>query len=330
MSEDRKRDHIALALDQKFSGQNNFGLFYEPMLGGNVLQTDISTTFLGHNFKAPLWISSMTGGTARAKTINHNLAKACEEFGLGMGLGSCRSLFDSKERLADFDIRKSMPTAPLWINLGIAQVEELVLRQQVDKIIALQELLQADGLIVHVNPIQEWLQPEGDRLQQSPLSTLEQLLGRYTGKVIVKEVGQGMGPASLAALAKLPIAAIELSALGGTNFAQIELARAQEEADRRFFEGAGHNVMEMIAWINGMHQSSQFNAEVIISGGIKNPMQAFGAKNYLRANSLIGIAGVVLPYAMGDYDQLRDFIAKFIDDYRFVATYFTPILGDKK
>lgn len=325
MTKDRKLDHIELALSAPSLQQENFGMYYEPMLAAHPTVADAKFSFLDIQFQAPLWISSMTGGTQKAKTINQNLAKACAEFGLGMGLGSCRTLLDSDLRLEDFAIRKYMPGRPLWANLGIAQLEQLVLDQQLEKIDRLFELLETDGLIIHINPVQEWLQPEGDCLTKSPLWTLEKYLSKSKYPIMVKEVGQGMGPESLKVLMQLPIKAIDLGAFGGTNFAQIEAMRGQSKEgklDRSYLQGIGHTAQEMIVWLNELSASSQSAPEVIVSGGIKNPLQAYALRSKLKQNSVVGLAGSVLPHSLGDYQQLQSYLETFISDYFFAASYF--------
>src|SRR5690606_4544693 len=158
-------------------------------------------TFLGKELRTPIWVSSMTGGTLMARTINHNLARACRDFGMGMGLGSCRSLLYSKEDLADFDVRSIIgDDLPLYGNLGIAQVEKLLMGRKTSHIDQLIDALRLDGLIVHINPMQEWFQPEGDPILQPPIETIRQLLEEADYPLIVKEVGQGMGRESLEAL----------------------------------------------------------------------------------------------------------------------------------
>ena len=127
---------------------------------------------MGFDLKAPLWVSSMTGGTDLANTINHNLAKAAGEYGFGMGLGSCRSLLTSDEYLSDFYVKTLMPDMPLFANLGIAQCEQLITSGKTSLIKDLISKLDADGLIIHVNPFQEWLQPEGDRFNNPPIDTI--------------------------------------------------------------------------------------------------------------------------------------------------------------
>lgn len=195
----RKEDHIDLAFTSAVdssSYDNRF--YYEPILSGHPKNdSDLSFSFLGKTMKFPLWVSSMTGGTEKANSINHNLAQMCGELGLGMGLGSCRQLLYEDKRLHEFDVRSKMKDQPLLINLGVAQIEELIRVDETSRIDQLMQSLKADGLIIHVNPLQEWLQPEGDRFKSSSLETIKQLLDKCNYPVVVKEVGQGFGKESI-------------------------------------------------------------------------------------------------------------------------------------
>ena len=127
-AEQRKEDHIALAFDAQVGlGSIDSRFYYEPLLSGHSRKEDTyEVDFLDYKFQLPLWVSSMTGGTERAANINKNLAKACGEYKLGMGLGSCRSLLLSNDRLSDFDVKKLVGDQPLYANLGIAQLEDLL------------------------------------------------------------------------------------------------------------------------------------------------------------------------------------------------------------
>ncbi len=174
MSDNRKKDHIDLAFkSQTKSNERKYDLNYEPLFSAHPdSDTDISVEFIGKKLRAPLWVSSMTGGTEHAAKINQNLAKACNEFGFGMGLGSCRPLLNSTNRFSDFNLRDTIGDNPFYANLGIAQLEELIFRNETSKIDKMIQDLHVDGLIIHVNPLQEWMQPEGDRFRQSPLKTI--------------------------------------------------------------------------------------------------------------------------------------------------------------
>ncbi|MDF1698691.1 MAG: isopentenyl-diphosphate delta-isomerase, partial [Saprospiraceae bacterium] len=292
------------ALDPRF--------YYEPILSGHPRNDiDLSVNILDSILKIPIWVSSMTGGTEMAKTINTNLAKACEEFGMGMGLGSCRSLLDSNERLSDFAMRQYMPNQPLYANLGVAQVEELIQSNRVSLISDLVDKLEADGLIFHVNPMQEWLQPEGDIYYMSPLEMVKRLLDALPDlKIIVKEVGQGMGPKSMEALYRLPIQAVDFAAGGGTNFAKLELFRA-EDSKVAHFEGlakVGHSAYEMVDLANEIVVSLGDKClckETIISGGVSDYLDGYYLLKKFNGTAIYGQASSFLKNAMGDYESLR-------------------------
>lgn len=310
--ESRKKDHINLAYQAQLFEQEVSQLFnYEPLLVSNELNELEKTPFLGKQLSLPLWVSSMTGGTKEAQTINRNLAQACREFGMGMGLGSCRSLLESKKRLEEFYVRDLIgEDLPLMANLGIAQVEELLDKQAVDKVIELIESLKADGLMLHVNPLQELMQPEGDIYRKPPIETIQKLLEGVKFPIFIKEVGQGMGPKSLDILLETNIAGIEFGALGGTNFSLIELMRSDDLLMEQMidFASVGHSATEMVDFLNDFPLSTVKEKEFIISGGMR-PLTGFYLKQQLDAPSIIGMAFQFLKYAREDYSQLQKYVA---------------------
>jgi len=282
-SESRKRDHIELAFKSQIEKQSlDRRFYYEPLLSGHPERGSLKTfSFLGKEMKAPVWVSSMTGGTEMAHIINHNLARACKDFGMGMGLGSCRALLHSNDTLPDFDVRHLIgDNLPLYANLGIAQVEQLLEKKELAVIDNLLDKLKADGLILHVNPMQEWLQPEGDHFTRPPLETIADLLAKADYPIIVKEVGQGMGIESLKALLKMPLAAIDFAANGGTNFAKLEMLRStpQKAAIYEQLAFVGHSAEDMTMMVNHLLQELGDKAlcsQVIISGGISNFLDGY-------------------------------------------------------
>ena len=326
--ESRKKDHIELAfksqtppalLDSRFH--------YEPMLKAHPKAGIAPVRILGKQQKVPLWVSSMTGGTKKAGTINRNLAMACKEFGMGMGLGSCRIIMDEKAHFEDFNMRGIIgDELPFWANLGIAQVQELLEQDQVDKAVRLVEQLHADGLIIHVNPMQEWFQPEGDILEVSPVETIERFLEKFSHPVIVKEVGQGMGPESLRALLGLPLQAIEFAAFGGTNFARVELLR-DEDASQALFEPLstiGEDAPTMVSMVNQIvAEAPPVCKELIISGGIKNFLDGYYLIRKSSLPAIYGMASGFLKHAQGDYEQLREFVQAQIKGLEMAYTYLT-------
>ncbi len=323
---DRKQDHISLAGVSQI-GFSDPRFFYEPMLSGHPQDELEPVSFLGKTLKAPIWISSMTGGTELARKINHNLALACAEFGIGMGLGSCRSLLYSNERIADFDFRKVVgPHLPFYGNIGIAQLEELQESKETERLQELVEKLQIDGMIIHVNPLQEWLQPEGDRIKRAPVDSITELLDQVEFPVIVKEVGQGMGPESIAALLRLPLTAIDFAAHGGTNFAKVELLRSQEEVQDTYPQIAplGHSATQMVDFVNTMLDrlgEAAICKQIIISGGVKDFLDGYYLMNMLNCSSIYGQGYPFLIRAKESYEALRQYLDSQIEGLKLAKAF---------
>ncbi len=311
---DRKSDHIELAFKSR-TDKIDGRFMYEPMLAGHPkgITAIPETKLLGKAFRVPLWVSSMTGGTQKARNINTNLARACNEFGMGMGLGSCRQLLTSDARFDDFNMRPYLCDAPLYANLGLAQIENLIRQNKTDLILRLIQKLKADGLIIHINPLQEWLQPEGDRFEFSPIDTVQNILNLKEFPVIVKEVGQGFGYKSMRILMQLPLAAIEFAAAGGTNFAQLELLRSDAIQQELYsgFAHVGHTADEMVEFVNRALIEIEDDVKCsnfIISGGISNYLDGYYCLKKIKANAIYGQASAFLKYAQGDYATLQKYI----------------------
>lgn len=325
--EERKKDHIDLAFKSQVAAPHSDSRFnYEPMMGAHLHGAMEPFVFLGKTMRVPIWVSSMTGGTALARTINTNLARACNEFGMGMGLGSCRILLEKKEYFPDFDMRSIIGNdLPFYANIGIAQLEHMLEDGTYHKLIDLVGKLRADGLIIHVNPIQEWLQPEGDLLHHPPFQIVEEFLSLTKMKIIVKEVGQGMGPDSLQKILSLPIEAVEFAAFGGTNFASVELQRSTPEQQELFGPLAlvGHTAEEMLTIVNGMVDLQQAIKckQVIISGGVKTFLDGYYLTNRCKLPSIYGQASGFLKFARGDYAELKAYTQGQINGLLFAKSF---------
>ncbi len=315
---DRKEDHIDLAFRSQVNAMElDSRFYYEPALSAHPAEGSWpAMQFLGKTLRVPIWVSSMTGGTGKAGSINRLLAQACAEFGMGMGLGSCRALLSSDKYLDDFMVRPVMGhELPLYANLGIAQVESLIADGKTALIGEMTGRLQADGLIVHVNPLQEWLQPEGDRIRRPPVDTLAQLLELTDLPVIVKEVGQGMGPASLRALLALPLAAVDLAAHGGTNFSRLELLRSDPVKQDTYavVSRLGHSAVEMTGFLRdlcGRTDTELRCRQIILSGGVRDFLDGYYLLSRCPLPAVYGQASGFLKYAMqGDYEALRSYVA---------------------
>jgi isopentenyl-diphosphate delta-isomerase len=326
--ETRKKDHIDLAFKSQTGRLEIDDRFhYEPMLAAHPAGGLAPFTFLGREHKLPMWVSSMTGGTKLAGKINRNLARACREFGMGMGLGSCRIILEDDTYFDDFNMRPVIgPDMPLWANLGIAQIEELLDQGKTQLAAELVKKLEADGLIIHVNPMQEWFQPEGDVLKYPPLETIKRFMDDFDHPLIVKEVGQGIGPASLKALLQLPLQAIEFAAFGGTNFARVELLR-DERADAALFEPMsyiGEDALSMVESVNHIIASdTPVCRELIISGGVKNFLDGYQLIRKAHLPAIYGMASTFLKYAQEDYDQLQRFVEGQVRGLEMAYAYLT-------
>jgi len=333
MASDRKLEHIKLALDSQTKlTEQDLRFNYEPMLAAHPESSDLSINFLGKTMRTPIWVSSMTGGTGVAKTINGNIARACREFGMGMGLGSCRKLIFDKSNWDDFNFRDEIgDEQPFWANLGIAQIEELLASNNIQAVVDMVGELRADGLIVHVNPLQEWFQPEGNRLKQSPLQTIQQLLTQVDLKIIVKEVGQGFGPESMRQLLALQIEAIEFGAYGGTNFAKLEMLRddPQKLEASLPFAFVGQSASQMVDSVNLILKENPNPAcrQLIISGGIQNALDGYFLTSKSQLPSVFGMASAVLKHASVSYESLAAFLQNQIQALQ-LANAFLKINPD--
>jgi len=311
----RKKDHIELAFESQvrdFDLDQRF--YYEPMLNAHPGALN-PTHFLNKNMRTPIWVSSMTGGTELAGKINANLARACHEFGMGMGLGSCRSLLDSDEFLEDFAMRSVIGDQPFYANLGIAQIEKVIQSGTTEKVLTMLEKLDADGLFIHVNPLQEWLQPEGDKIEVAPLTTIKQFIELHPDiNIIVKEVGQGIGIESLRALMHLPIQAIEFAAHGGTNFSKLELLRNDASSRDHYTNVSriGHSAADMVEMVNEILKESggreSLCSSFIVSGGVRDFLDGYYLTQKLNATAVYGQASTLLKYAAKSYEKLYQFL----------------------
>lgn len=333
---DRKDDHIKLALkSQTESGTYQEKFFYEPLFSSHekaLGNTEVlERHFLSKKVKAPLWISSMTGGGSLSGELNRLFAEACAEFGLGMGLGSCRPVLDNHSSFNDFNVRSIIgDDLPLLSNIGHAQAEELLLKGEIEKLEEMNDRLSCDALILHINPLQEWFQPEGDCFKLSSIDLIEKLLDKLKTPLVVKEVGQGMGPRSLKALVELGVAGIEFGAFGGTNFSKLETLRnsanGSDKNDNRDEIDplclVGHSAEQMVHYLNEILSTKRHSTPmIIISGGIQNYLHGFELMKKLQCDSMYAQAGLLLKHARESRESLFKYIRKQIKGLLMAYAY---------
>lgn len=231
----RKSDHIRINLEEDVrsgitTGLERYRFVHQALPELDLQSVDLSLDLFGRKLKAPLLISSMTGGTPEAAAINRTLAMAAQETGIAMGLGSQRAAIEHPELAETFQVRAVAPDVLLFANLGAVQlnygygVEHC--RRAVD-------MVQADALILHLNALQEAVQPEGDTHFSGLLRKIEMVARALPVPVIAKEVGWGFSERAARQLAAAGVAAIDVAGAGGTSWSQVEMHRAKTESHAR-------------------------------------------------------------------------------------------------
>jgi len=234
--EQRKAEHLRLNLEEEVqfrevtTGLEQYRFQHQALPEIDPDAIDLSTTFLGKPLRYPFLISSVTGGFREAQRLNLNLARAAQACGIGMGVGSQRAAIDDWSLAETFQVRPVAPDILLMANLGAVQLNY---GYTVDHCRLAVEMLQADALILHLNPLQEALQPEGDRNFSGLLSKIEVVCRVLEVPVVVKEVGAGLSGKVVRQLANAGVAAVDVAGAGGTSWSRVEMYRARTGRDRR-------------------------------------------------------------------------------------------------
>jgi isopentenyl-diphosphate delta-isomerase len=294
MNQQRKSDHIRINLEkdvdfkQVSTGLASFRLVHCALPELNLEDVDTSVTLLGKPLAAPLLVSSMTGGTPEASTINQRLARAAQAAGVGMGVGSQRAAIEDPSLADTYRVRHVAPDIFLMANLGAVQLNYGYGPDECRRAV---EMIEADALILHLNPLQEALQPEGNTRFAGLLSKIEAICGALEVPVIVKEVGWGFSEQVARQLADAGVAIIDVAGAGGSSWSQVEMHRARTEAQRQVaaaFAGWGIPTAESLLMVRrGAPQTP-----VIASGGIRDGVQI--AKAIALGAIACGIAGPLL------------------------------------
>lgn len=292
--EKRKQDHIALALNPNnqttdLNKLDTVKLLHEALPDFNFNEIDFSTKRLNKLVKNPFLISSMTAGHTDAQTINNNLMQAAEETGWAMGVGSQRrELFDKDASKEWKSIRTNYSSVSLFGNLGIAQL----ITANIDDILRLTDVLHADGLIIHCNPMQECIQPEGTPFFKGCWQALEKIIAQSSIPIIIKETGCGFSESTIIRLANIGVAAIDVSGLGGTHWGRIEGERAQDNSIKKrasiTFKNWGIDTVSSLKYTHEVKNK----IEVWGSGGVRNGLDA--AKLIALGAQTIGFAKPLL------------------------------------
>ncbi len=222
----RKLDHIVICLEKdvesSYTGFEDIMLIHSalPELDFEEVKTEVE--FLGKRLSAPFIVASMTGGHKDTVQINRNLAIAVEELGLGMGVGSQRAAIENADVLESFTVvREFAPNAFIYANIGAAQILQDI--ELADKAV---EMIDADALAIHLNFLQEAIQPEGDRKAKGCLEAIGEVCSTLKVPVIVKETGAGISREVATAAKKVGVSAVDVGGKGGTSWSGVEVYRA--------------------------------------------------------------------------------------------------------
>jgi len=316
--EKRKLEHIEIALGNNIDGVElakfnqfdpvRFKYFALPEM--DFSKVDISCEFLGKRLAAPLMITAITGGVADAQKINSDLAAACEEGRIMFGLGSMRPMLESENLSSTYCVRKVAPSAFVCGNIGAFQLK----RYGVKKIETAIKTMGANALCVHLNPLQELLQPDGDRDWNGVLDAISRLCKETSIPIIAKEVGFGVNLEVALELQDAGVCAIDLAGKGGSNWALIEMRRGKEKIDPENPAFLIENPLVDLGQftIEGLAFAKDLKVPVIASGGIRNGVDAakclaMGAK----------ICGAALPFLKAQQKGGKSEVVKLIEKWKF-------------
>lgn len=266
----RKKDHIqhTVAGQSAYSfsaGFDKIQLRHQALPELNFDEIDLQTNLFGRNFSFPLMISSMTGGYSEAGQVNRIIAEVCEQENIPMGVGSQRIMLEDPSLTTSFSVvRDVAPTAFIAGNIGGVQLIKGLSDQMYR---SLTECIRADAIIVHLNPLQELMQPEGDRNFSGVLDGIAELV-RISGiPVIVKETGAGIEAKTASRLIEAGVRAIDVAGAGGTSWAKVENLRQSEESALSVFNDWGIQTIDCIREVVNLGRP---DLTIIASGGIKN------------------------------------------------------------
>lgn len=321
----RKSDHIRINLEEDVASRLTTGLdryhfLHSALPELNLAEIDLSVEVFGKKLKAPLLISSMTGGSKEAAQINQRLAEAAQAMGVAMGLGSQRAAIEDKRLITTYRVRNMAPDILLFANLGAVQLNYGFGLDHLQRAI---DMAEADALMLHLNPLQEAVQPEGDSNFSGLLGKIEIMCKQLAVPVVVKEVGWGISATVAKQLAHAGVQAIDVAGAGGTSWSQVEMHRAQNESQANLagaFANWGIPTADSIIQI----REALRNMRIFASGGLRSGVDiakciALGAE----------LGGMASPYLKAATKSTEDVLQTLRDVARELqVTMFAAGAGD--
>ncbi len=311
----RKSNHIRINLEEDVqsglpTGLERISFSHSALPELNLHQIDLSTKLLGKKLTYPIMISSMTGGAESATDINKTLAEAAQEIGVAMGLGSQRSAIEDPSLESTYQVRQFAPDILLFANLGAVQFNY---GYGIDECRRAVEMIDGDALILHLNPLQEALQPEGDVDFSDLLRKIEAVCAQLVVPVIAKEVGWGISPSVAKQLVDAGVAVIDVAGAGGTSWSQVEMHRAKDEKQARL-------AAKFIKWgiptadtLEGVREALP-DVPLIASGGLRSGIDI--AKCIALGADVCALASPFLKAAVESTDKVCKVLQQLGEEIR--------------
>lgn len=318
--ENRKAQHLDIVLNRdvrpqaKTTGFERIEFEHVALPEAHLDAITLEAGFLGKRLKAPFLISSMTGGPQQAATINHAIAQAAGAVGVAMAVGSQRIALEG-DQAAGFDrkLRQLAGSAPILANFGAAQLKHW---DGVAMARRAMEMIEADALIIHLNPLQEAVQADGDRDWSGIFAAIERLAAQFPGKIVVKEIGCGLSGALARRLWDAGVTMLDVAGAGGTSWAAVEAERAGS-ARARAIAGAFRDWGVPTAQALAQARRACPDALLIASGGVRDGVDA--AKAIALGADLVGQAAGALPAALAGPDALIEHLQVLIEQLRIAC-----------
>jgi isopentenyl-diphosphate delta-isomerase len=268
----RKLQHIQIVLEENVtplpSSLSKYRLPYKALPEIDLAEIDTSHEFFGKRLSFPFVVASMTGGAEKAGIINKNLALACEQEKVALALGSMRVILKDPSAAESFKVRSLCPSIPLFANMGLVQLNYGYGSDEINRLL---DIVEADGIFLHVNHLQESIQPEGDTNFKGLLGKLAEILPKINKPVIIKEVGSGIDKQTAQALYDIGIKWIDVSGMGGTSWTSVEAYRRQDDMGF-IFEEVGIPLDEAL-----IDAKQIAGLQLIACGGIRNGLDMLKA-----------------------------------------------------
>tara|TARA_R110002124_G_scaffold48026_2_gene142160 strand:- start:1101 stop:2123 length:1023 start_codon:yes stop_codon:yes gene_type:complete len=317
---DRKKDHVKLTIDERAqyvqtTGFEKYQFVHNALPEINLDEVSTEAVLLGRTFSFPLFISSMTGGYSDAGQVNAIIAEFCEHQNLPFGVGSQRAMLEDASLTETFSIvRKKAPTTFICSNIGGAQ---LIGNLDIDKARKMIESIEANAVIIHLNPLQELMQPEGDRNFKGILAGIEHLITNISIPVIVKETGAGISQHVAKKLLNVGVSAIDVAGAGGTSWAKVENLRESNLEPNFDFDNWGISTTQCLNDLSKLQWERGF--EIISSGGVRSSFDI--AKSFcLGANFTASAQPIIKAISVNGLKGVEELFSKWKNDLKIILT----------